>query len=197
MTVPAEAGGLPRTDAEIIAASLTDPEAFGTVFDRHAGTVFGYLARRIGDHAADDVLSEVFTTAFRLRSRYDLDRPHALPWLYGIATNLLHRHRRTERAHYRVLSATGVDPLAVLTDHADDVALRVTAEMEARAVAGALAVLTTKERDVLLLLVWGGLSYEQIALALDLPVGTVRSRLNRARQRLRAALGHDSEGTLR
>lgn len=182
-----------RTDAEVMAGSLSDPEDFGCLFDRHAATVYRYLARRVGDHDAQDLLSEVFTVAFRLRARYDLDRPDALPWLYGIATNLLRRYRRTERADYRLLARTGVDPLDSQADHADDVAVRLTAQVNARAVAGVLARLTARERDVLLLVAWGGLSYDEVARALDIPLGTVRSRLNRARGRLRAALP-DLEG---
>jgi RNA polymerase sigma factor (sigma-70 family) len=175
------------SDADLIEASRSDPERFAEIYDRHAVPVHRYLARRVGSRGADDLASETFLVAFRLRERYDLSHEHALPWLYGIATNLLRRHHRTERANYRLLARTGVDPLAGL-DHADEVVLRVAAEAEGRTVAAALARLTAKERDVLLLFAWAGLAYEEIAAALDIPTGTVRSRLNRARERLRNAL---------
>nr|WP_246607990.1 RNA polymerase sigma factor [Actinoplanes toevensis] len=175
------------SDGAVIEASLTHAERFAEVYDRHAEAIHRYLARRAGTTVADDLSSETFLVAFRLRRRYDVTRADARPWLYGIATNLLRRHRRTESAGYRALARTGVDPLAGL-DHAEEVVLRVTAEVEGRAVAAALARLTAKERDVLLLFTWTGLSYEQIAEGLDIPVGTVRSRLNRARERLRRVL---------
>jgi RNA polymerase sigma factor (sigma-70 family) len=161
------------------------------LFDRHSAEVHRYLARRVGSDTAEDLLSETFLIAFRQRGRYDLTRHDARPWLYGIATNVLRRYQRVERANYRVLARTGVDPLAGL-DHAGDVAGRVTAAAQARQVAAAVAGLTAKERDVLLLTVWAGLSYEDVAEAVGVPVGTVRSRLNRARTRLREALHHPS-----
>lgn len=174
-------------DAAVIEASRADPQRFAEIYDRHSVTIHRYLARRVGTSFADDLASETFLVAFRLRERYDLSHEQALPWLYGIATNLLRRHHRTERANYRVLARSGRDPLAGL-DHAEEVVLRVAAEVQSRAVAAALARLTAKERDVLLLFAWAGLAYEEIATALDIPTGTVRSRLNRARGRLRDVL---------
>ena len=82
------------TDAAVIAASLDEPEAFGALFDRHATVLFRYLVRRVGPDEADTLLGEVFRIAFEKRSTYDGDRPNARPWLYGIATNLLAKHRR-------------------------------------------------------------------------------------------------------
>jgi RNA polymerase sigma factor (sigma-70 family) len=177
----------PVTDAALISGSRTAPDLFGELYDRHAREVHRYLARRVGSPQADDLVSEVFLAAFRLRARYDLTRTDARPWLYGIATNLLRRHHRGERAQYRVMARTGVDPLGGL-DHAEDVVARICAESDARAVAAGMAGLTAKERDVLLLFAWAGLGYEEISDALDIPVGTVRSRLNRARTRLREAI---------
>lgn len=179
----------PITDAALIHRSRQDPELFGGLFDRHATEIHRYLARRIGSRCADDLTSETFLVSFRLRGRYDLTRDDARPWLYGIASNLLRRHHRAERAHYRALARTGVDPLAE-PDHADDVVDRVSATTLARQVATALGCLTAKERDALLLFAWTGLSYQDIADALGIPVHTVRSRLNRARTRLREALDH-------
>src|SRR5829696_1131799 len=96
--------GADRTDADLIAASLPSGELFAAVFDRHAGTVHRYLARRAGVAAADDLLAQTFLVAFESRSRYDPARPDALPWLYGIATNVLHRARRDELRLYRALA---------------------------------------------------------------------------------------------
>ncbi|MFB7947464.1 RNA polymerase sigma factor [Kitasatospora phosalacinea] len=174
-------------DAEVIAASLAEPDRFGEVYDRHAPAVHRYLARRVGAAVADDLTSETFLAAFRIRGRYDPERPDARPWLYGIATNLLRRHHRAERAGYRALARSGVDPLDA-ADHADAVAARVSAGARAVEIAEVLAALTAKERDVLLLFAWAELTYHEIAEALVIPLGTVRSRLNRARRRLHTAL---------
>jgi len=175
-----------RTDAEIVTASLAAGEAFAELFDRHAVTVHRYLARRVGTAAAEDLLAQTFLVAFEQRWRYDADRPDALPWLYGIATNLLRRARRDEIRLYRALARSGVDP--DVDGPADRVADRVDAAAATAALAGVPAALGPGDRDVLLLKAWGGLSLDEVALALGLPVGTVKSRLHRARSRLRSAL---------
>lgn len=178
----------PESDAAIVARSRTDPERFGELYDRYADDVHRYLSRRIGAALADDLTAETFLAAFRSRHRYDPAAERALPWLYGIATNLLRRHARTERTQYRAWERTGADP-TVAENHADAVVAGVAAEATVRQLAGALARLTARERDVVLLVVWESLTYEETAAALGVPVGTVRSRLNRARRRLRDALG--------
>jgi RNA polymerase sigma-70 factor (ECF subfamily) len=180
--VPAERG----TDAELIRASVTAGEVFAEVFDRHAPAVHRYLARRVGVEAAEDLLAETFLAAFEGRSRYDPARPDALPWLYGIATNVLRRARRDEVRLYRALARTGVDPDVACP--ADRVAARVDAAAAIATLAGVLTELPAADRDVLLLVAWGGLHQDEVAVALDLPLGTVKSRLHRARSRLRAAL---------
>ncbi len=166
-------------------ASLVDAGRFGEIFDRHAQAVFRFLGRRIGPDDAGDLLSEVFLAAFEARWRYDRDRTSALPWLYGIASNLLskhHRHRASElRALERVLDQGDRH------DHADSVTASVDAQVALRAMAKVLADLPAIERDALLLYAWEGLGYREVADALGVPTGTVRSRLNRVRQRLRAA----------
>ncbi|MFF7634414.1 RNA polymerase sigma factor [Kitasatospora sp. NPDC008050] len=177
------------TDAAVIDESLTVSERFGEIYDRHALAIHRYLARRVGTAVADDLTSETFLAAFRVRTRYDLNRPDARPWLYGIATNLVHRHQRGERAGYRALARSGMEPVAA-DDHADAVAAQVTASAQVKEIADVLARLTAKERDVLLLFAWAELAYHEIADALEIPVGTVRSRLNRARRRLHTALDH-------
>jgi RNA polymerase sigma-70 factor (ECF subfamily) len=174
-----------RTDAQLIAASVPAGEEFAALFDRHARTVHRYLARRAGATAAEDLLAQTFLVAFETRHRYDGARSDALPWLYGIATNVLRRARRDEVRLLRALARTGLDP--DVDCPADRVAERLDARARTAALAGALAGLSAGDRDVLLLVAWGGLGQDEVARALDLPVGTVKSRLHRARARLRAA----------
>ena len=89
------------TDAAIIERSLTQPEAFATIFDRYSDDIHRYVARRLGAEIADDLMSETFIIAFRRRNRYDVSHPAARPWLYGIATNLVGNHRRSEARRWR------------------------------------------------------------------------------------------------
>jgi RNA polymerase sigma factor (sigma-70 family) len=175
------------TDAKLIATSVEEPEQFAALFDRHATAVHRYLGRRVGE-LADDLLSETFLVAFRRRAAYRPDHVEVRPWLLGIATNVVRGHERTERRRYRALARAAARPEEHGADPADS-ADRLTAEALRGPLAAALAGLTTRDRDVLLLFAWGQLSYEEIAVVLDIPVGTVRSRLNRARRQTRAALG--------
>jgi RNA polymerase sigma factor (sigma-70 family) len=173
-------------DAAIIGQSLHRPERFAAIFDRHAAHIQRYLARRLGQHVADDLVAETFLVAFGKRDRYDRTRSDARPWLYGIATNLVRRHQREEVREYQLRATIGPEPDQ--DGHADRVAAQVTAAAMHRMLAAALAALTEGDRDVLLLIAWEGLTYEEVAEALGIPVGTVRSRLNRARRQVRAAL---------
>ncbi|MGF7237575.1 MAG: RNA polymerase sigma factor [Frankia sp.] len=166
---------------------------FSTLFARYHATIFRYLARRVGPQLAEELAADVFVTAFGTRARYDLTRPDAAPWLYGIAHNLLRGHQRTERRKLRAYARHGVDPLM---DEASDAAFvaaerRLDADRSGAAVALALASLRAEERDVLLLVVWAGLSGEAVAEALAVPAGTVRSRLHRAKRRMRDSLEHN------
>jgi RNA polymerase sigma-70 factor (ECF subfamily) len=153
------------TDGEIIRLSGTDPETFGRVFDRHAPVVHRYLARRVGRTLADDLTAETFLVAFRSRSRYASEHPDALPWLYGIAANLLRGHQRAEVRMYRALARTGVDPALAGPD--DRVPAQVTAAAEVRELAGVLAKLPVGEREVLTLVSQAQLTYPEVARALD------------------------------
>lgn len=176
----------PRSDAQVVAASLHDPAEFAQVYDRHADDIHRYLLRRLGSNAAEDLTADTFVVAFGSRGRFDLSHPDARPWLYGIASNLAAKHRRQEVRSLRALARTGVDPVAASwVDQADH---RVTAQALNRDLARALTELSAGDRDVLLLVAWADLSYEEVARALGLPVGTVRSRLHRARRKVRAAL---------
>jgi RNA polymerase sigma-70 factor (ECF subfamily) len=173
-------------DSALIERSWTVPAEFAGIFDRHASAVHRYLARRVSWSVAEDLTGETFLIAFRLRHRYRLDELDALPWLYGIATNLVHRHRRAEVRQYRALARTAVDPVA---EHdTDRVVARAAAHAATRRLAAALAKLPAGERDVLLLVAWQELGYAEVARALSIPIGTVRSRLHSARGRLRRAL---------
>jgi len=176
----------PADDAATIEASWSDPERFAALFDRHAALIHRYLARRVGPAIADDLVAETFLAAFRRRQRYDLSVRDARPWLYGIATNLIGQHRREEARQLRIRRVSLPDPDPPC--HADQVVADVTASATKAVLARALADLPAAERDVLLLIAWEQLSYDETAAALRIPVGTVRSRLSRARSRLRGVL---------
>jgi RNA polymerase sigma factor (sigma-70 family) len=170
------------SDAAVIRASLDDGAWFGEIFDRHFAEIDRYLARRVGWALADEIASEVFVIAFRSRGRYDPAVADARPWLFGIAANLARRHWRTERRCLRAYARTGVD---AVWDEAGDIDRRLDALAAGRELAAALAALSPGEREVLLLFAWADLGYEEIATALGIPVGTVRSRLSRGRTRVR------------
>jgi RNA polymerase sigma-70 factor (ECF subfamily) len=172
------------SDASIITASRQDPEAFADLFDRHASDVAAFLLRRLPREDAEDLLSEVFRVAFHKRETFDNEQSSARPWLYGIASNLLQTHRRSEARRIRATArATALRPVGVPTE--EDLAHAIDADRLWPLVANAIAQLPHDERDVLLLVVWEAFSYADAAAALAIPVGTVRSRLNRARRRLR------------
>ena len=173
------------TDDEIMRRSREHPGAFAEIFDRHARTVHRYAARRLGVAAADDVMSETFLVAFERREAFD-GSPNALPWLFGIATRLIAKHSRVEARAWRGLVAADlarVEPDQI--GRADD---RLDAERLATRAGAALRRLPAGDRDALLLYAWGDLGYEGVAAALGVPIGTVRSRLNRARRKLRIAI---------
>lgn len=163
-------------DAVLIERSLVEPQAFASIFDRHFDAVHGYARRRLGRSLAEEVASETFIRAFDRRRSFDLSRVDARPWLFGIAANLMRRHWRTERRRLHALER--LQPRgageALTEERADLIA--------------ALDALPAREREAFLLYALADLSYEEIADALDLPIGTVRSRLSRARDRLRKQL---------
>lgn len=173
-------------DSTLIGRSLDDPECFAALFDRHADEIHRYAARRLGAELAEDVTGEVFLVAFRRRGRYDRSWPDARPWLYGIATKVVAQHRRAERRRTHALARMSPDRPGTFDERSAD---RVTAEQLQPRLARALAALGRAERDLLLLVAWADLSYEEAAVALGVPVGTVRSRLHRLRAKVRRALG--------
>jgi RNA polymerase sigma factor (sigma-70 family) len=179
------AGGT-KSDADLIVESLSRPEAFAPVFDRHFHAVHRYLARRAGVGTADDLASQTFLVAFRRRAAFREESDSALPWLFGIASRLLSNHGRSEQSAQQVLQRLrsvdggGQRPANGATDALEDV--------RAELLSVALQSLTAEHRDVLLLHAWADLSYEEIAEGLAIPVGTVRSRLARARAQVRAVV---------
>lgn len=171
------------TDAELIESSREHPDRFGTLFDRYFDAIHRYVHLRLGEQAADDIAAETFLRAFRSRHRYDLARPDARAWLYGIASNLVADHARSEARRYRAL-ARSAEP-AEEAGHEERVTQRVSAATLQPRIAAGLARLSPGDRDVVLLIACAELSYEEVAAALGIPPGTVGSRLNRARKKLR------------
>jgi RNA polymerase sigma factor (sigma-70 family) len=173
-----------QSDSDAIGASLADPGAFGVIFERHFDAIHGYLQRRLDANLADELAAQTFLVAFDGRSRFDRSRPNSRPWLFGIATNLAHNHRRHEIVELRAIAAMAPENGVGI----DGVEARVDAERMRGLLAEALADLPAEEADVLCLLAWAELSQTEIADALAIPVGTVKSRLSRARGRVRSAL---------
>jgi RNA polymerase sigma-70 factor (ECF subfamily) len=176
------------SDAELVESSWADPEAFTTLFDRHFASVYSFCARRTGASVGEEMASEAFCRAFAGRHDYDLAQPNARPWLLGIALNVVRERLRTvgraDAAYGRAAafaSASAVDP-------ATFVAAALDARQDLAMIAKALVGFPTEEVETLLLHIWDELSYIECADALGVPVGTVRSRLNRLRNRLRAVL---------
>ena len=181
-----------ETDAALVSRSRADPAHFNDLFDRHAVAVHRFLSRRGGSQLADDVLGEVFTRAFAARDGYDTDRDSALPWLYGIAHNLL---RAELRGRERERSATARWAARTTTDAPlDEVEDRLDARR--RPVLAAVAALPPDEREVLLLIAWEDLTPSQAAAVLGIPAGTARSRLHRARALLRDVLAASASDSM-
>jgi len=180
-----------RSDSELIEESLDRPAAFDEIFSRYSWTVFGFIARRVGRGNAADLTGEVFARAFAARARFDLTRTSARPWLLGIADHVCVDHLRrsgVRRRRNQVAAGWLLPPL--------DEASRTLDDAEARrlrpALERALRRLPERDRQALLLQAVQELSYGEIAEILDVPVGTVRSTLNRARARMRELLGPDA-----
>ncbi|MEU7004887.1 RNA polymerase sigma factor [Nonomuraea sp. NPDC046570] len=170
------------TDAELAARYRRDPELFTAVHDLHFRDIYRYVAGRLDTQAAEDIAAETFLLAFDQRDRYDPERGGLRPWLFGIATNLVARHRRKEARHYRALARLGPEP--AVEGHENRVVTSVAAQRVQPQLARALTALSRGERDVLLLVALGQLSYQEVAQALGISTGTVGSRLSRARAKL-------------
>lgn len=176
------------TDAEVVVASLDRPAEFAAIFDRHHEAIHRFLWSRVGD-AADDVAAEVFRVAFERRETYDPAYSSAKPWLFGIAANVARQHhRRTARrrdVHERLVAEDRPEPHPGPEQ-------RLTRLAATEPVAEAILDLPDRDREPLLLFAWADLTYDEIAQALDVPVGTVRSRIHRARSQVRARLDRES-----
>jgi len=175
-----------ETDGALIEQSVRGrADAFVEVVRRHEVAVHGFLARRAGQQAADDLLGEVWVRAFAARGGYDAGYAGARPWLYGIARNVLRAYWRS-RPDPSTAAEEAVDPW-------DDVVDRLDSAAQARELTSALRALPAPERDVLLLVAWEQLSPAEVAAVLGVPQGTVRSRLHRARAALRPVLASSRE----
>jgi len=181
------------SDAEVIGRSLDEPEAFGLIYDRHAATVLRFLGRRVGAEVAEGLVGELFRIAFERRKTFDMSRASALPWLYGIGSNLVMKHRRGEARRLRASARMAADEAADRRAGAKALDARLLFPR----VADAIEALPDGEREALLLFAWEDLSYQSVAEALELPIGTVRSRLNRARAHLRELLEPGGESRVR
>jgi RNA polymerase sigma factor (sigma-70 family) len=167
--------------------SLEQPAAFALVFDRHFAAVHRYLHRRAGVELADELAAETFLVAFERRARFVAqDGLGVLPWLYGIATNLLRRRWRSESRQLRAYARSGIDRAVVLDTDASDA--RADASRRGAQIAAALARLRPDDRDVFLLIALAGLTQAETAAALELSTGTVATRSRRARALLEAEL---------
>jgi RNA polymerase sigma-70 factor (ECF subfamily) len=174
-----------ESDAEIVGRSTNgDAKAFGELFWRHNGAVHGYLARRAGRDTADDLVAEVWLRAFRDRANFDPHYADALPWLYGIARNVLNAHWRLMSRTPPLLPVAISDPWPDFEEHFDVNGRRAD-------LVNALDALSDDEREALLLVAWERMSSASIALMLDVPASTVRNRLHRARTIMRRGLESD------
>jgi RNA polymerase sigma-70 factor (ECF subfamily) len=167
------------SDVAVLARSAVEPSAFAILYERHHIAVRRYVARRVGSEAGDDLASEVFTRAFRGRERCRAERASVLPWLLGVANHVIADHRRAEQRRLKALQR--------LAATAPELIEREDRALSAELV-GELRRLSGEDRDALLLVVWGELSYEEAAVALRVPIGTVSSRIARARRALAAAV---------
>ena len=182
----------PDDDISLRTATGLSRPAFETAYENHVGPIYRYAQRRLGPSMAEEVAAETFAEAWRTRDRYDPERGTPAAWFYGIAANVIKRHRRDETRQLRAYSVTGTDPAWAVED-----AGRIVARLEATdrwpLVAAALADMRPTDRDIITLYCWEDLTYQEVADALDLPIGTVRSRLSRARARLAATVGHGAD----
>lgn len=168
-------------DAEQLRRSVDAPELFEEIFARHYSAILRYARQRVGHSLGEDIASRTFVIAFERRNTYDPRRTSARPWLYGIATNLVRHHYRDEKTHLAALARMPIDP------EFDDVAdpSRLDADRLRPALLAALADLRPGDRETFILFAVAELTYEEVAQSLGIPVGTVRSRIHRARHTLR------------
>jgi RNA polymerase sigma factor (sigma-70 family) len=179
-------------------AAVGQHEAFGVLFDRHSEVVYNYLFRRTADwSAAEDLTAAVFLQAWRRRGQVVFDGDSALPWLLGVARLLLRNTVRARMRYQAALSRAGAEPVvppAGLGDPADLITGRLDGERQMAAVRQSISRLPRHQREVIELCVFAGLDHQAAAISIGVSVGTVKSRLHRARQRLRSELREPGSG---
>ncbi|MFI6582884.1 RNA polymerase sigma factor [Embleya sp. NPDC050493] len=169
-----------------------DPDAFAALFDAHARVIHRHAARVTGDPSlADDVVSLTFLEAWRLRAKVAPEGESLRPWLFGIAVNVLRNSARAARRYQAALAR--IPACEHVPDLADGVVERSADAEELAAAHRALARLRRPEREVFTLVVWAGLDYAAAAEALGVPIGTLRSRLSRARRKLRDLMAQERQ----
>jgi RNA polymerase sigma-70 factor (ECF subfamily) len=176
------------SDGELILASRRRPEVFEVIFERHHSAVFRFAAGRVGPDEAADVAADTFVRAFDRRHRFRIDRESALPWLFGIAANVVRERHRSGRRRIGLLERSVALAVGDDSRFETEAAERVDADARRPDLASALAVLTEDEYQVMMLLALADMSYPAIADQLGVPIGTVRSRIHRARRKLRELL---------
>ncbi|HTS97512.1 MAG TPA: RNA polymerase sigma factor [Streptosporangiaceae bacterium] len=170
-------------------AARGDSGAFGELFDRHATAVYNHLFRRTANWSeAEDLTSAVFLLAWRRRGKVVIDRESVRPWLLGVASHVLRNSARARRRYLAALARV-VPADEAAADHADAVAAAVDLERSMAGLRRAVAGLPPREREVVELCAWSGLDQKAAAVALGVSVGTVKSRMHRARRRLARSLG--------
>jgi RNA polymerase sigma-70 factor (ECF subfamily) len=182
--------GSTLSDAQVVHRSLENPEAFEILFDRHFQAIYSYAFRRASQCDPADIAGETFRIAFERRGTFDMNFDDALPWLYGIARNLVRRRLMQDRRRGSAQTLAANKLGAETSDPLSEVAAPLDSARELDAVLRILAVSPADSVEALRLHVWEGLSYEDIGQVLGLPIGTVRSRINRLRVRLRAELSN-------
>jgi RNA polymerase sigma factor (sigma-70 family) len=187
-------GGSGLDDADVVIQSLESPAAFEVVFERHATDAFRFLARQTNAQVAEDLLAETFLLAFRSRGHFDTNYRSSKPWILGIAANVARHHFRSEQRRHRLLRRLrSLDPPPA--NESSEVDDHLLAAGEYLQTAMALKRLSSGRREIVLLSATG-LTYPEIASALDLPIGTVRSRLSRARSNLRELLNAEGQSQM-
>jgi RNA polymerase sigma-70 factor (ECF subfamily) len=176
-------------DAEVLARSLDEPGEFAVIYARHVAAILRYARRRLGETAGEDAATEVFVRAFKQRAAYAPQHPTALPWLYWLAGQVIGDHARAQRRRLRLFAR-----LAETVAPASAESSGVRPDLGPEVVRG-LRRLAEADRETLLLVVWGELTYEEAAAAVGVPVGTVRSRISRARRQLRQDIPDGASAT--
>jgi RNA polymerase sigma factor (sigma-70 family) len=179
------------TEATSTTPGSQEALAYGRLWDDHAAAIYRFCFRGTADAGlAEELTSVVFLEAWRRRNDVSVASESRLPWLYGVATNVLRNQRRSRR-RYRAALARLPPPLEE-PDFAESLIERLDAERQMQTIRSQLRKLPQLEQEVLSLCVWEGLATREAAIALDVPEATVRTRLHRAREHLRTLGGDDA-----